>query len=205
MKILIASGNVGKLREIQAVLSDHSFSLVVPEELGLVIDVFENGSNYAENAALKAQAYARASGLMSLADDSGLEVDILDGAPGLNSARFHPKPGANDADRRSYLLQRLTAKPRPWKAHFHCTVAIAQPTGQTWFAEGDCFGEIIPQERGYNGFGYDPIFLIPELGKTMAELTMAEKNRLSHRARAVLAALPLLVQLSDQANSLKEQ
>ena len=199
MKILIASGNVGKLREIQSVLGEHplaKFTLILPHQLGLDLEVSETGSNYAENAALKARTYARASGLLSLADDSGLEVAALDGAPGLHSARYHPKPGATDADRRSYLLQALAAKPRPWPAHFHCTVAIAQPNGQTWFANGDCFGEIIPQERGYNGFGYDPIFLIPELGKTMAELSMAEKNQLSHRARAVMAALPILLELA---------
>jgi XTP/dITP diphosphohydrolase len=118
----------------------------------------------------------------------------------LHSARYHPKPGADDADRRNYLLKKLATKPYPWLAHFHCTVAIAQPTGQAWFADGNCFGEIIPEERGHNGFGYDPIFLIPELGKTMAELNMEEKNQLSHRARAVWAALPLLLELSDRVN-----
>jgi XTP/dITP diphosphohydrolase len=204
MDILIASGNVGKLREIQSILENHSpdiFTLNLPHQLGLELEVLETGSNYAENAALKAQAYARSSGLLSLADDSGLEVDALDGAPGLHSARYHPKPGATDADRRSYLLQELAVRPLPWSAHFHCTVAISQPSGRTWFANGDCFGEIIPLERGHNGFGYDPIFLIPELGKTMAELSMAEKNQRSHRARAVLAALPLLLELAKQANS----
>lgn len=200
MKILIASGNTGKLREIQAVLNDQPFSLVLPQQIGLSLDVVENGNNYAENAALKSRAYAQASGLLALADDSGLEVDVLDGAPGLHSARYHPKPGADDADRRSYLLKKLAAKPHPWSAHFHCTVAVSQPAGQTWFADGNCFGEIIPEERGHNGFGYDPIFLILELGKTMAELSMEQKNQLSHRARAVRAALPLLLELSDRVN-----
>lgn len=201
MKILIATGNIGKQQEIQSILCETPFSLITPQEIGLELEVLENGSNYAENAALKAQAYASASGLLSLADDSGLEVDKLGGAPGLHSARYHPKTGANDADRRSYLLKKLEFKTRPWKAHFHCTVAIAQPAGGIWFAEGDCFGEIIPEERGHNGFGYDPIFLIPERGKTMAELTMEEKNLISHRARAVQAVLPILLTLSGNANT----
>lgn len=201
MKILIATGNVGKQREILSILSKTPFSLITPQSLGLDLEVLENGANYAENAAIKAQAYVRASGLLSLADDSGLEVDKLDGAPGLQSARYHPKPGATDADRRAYLLRKLKSKPRPWKAHFHCTIAIVQPAGGTWFAEGNCFGEIIPEERGSNGFGYDPVFLIPEMEKTMAELTIEEKNLLSHRARAVRAALPILLTLSDNANT----
>jgi XTP/dITP diphosphohydrolase len=110
----------------------------------------------------------------------------------LHSARFSPKPGATDADRRALLLEQLADKPRPWTARFRCVVALAQPGKDTRYFEGVCEGVIIPQERGNNGFGYDPIFWLPELGKSMAELGMDEKNRLSHRARAVLAARPLL-------------
>ncbi|HVF24840.1 MAG TPA: non-canonical purine NTP pyrophosphatase, partial [Anaerolineales bacterium] len=136
--------------------------------------------------------FANASGLISLADDSGLEVDALDGAPGLYSARYSPKPKATDADRRAYLIQNLQAKPRPWTARFHATIAIAIPNGDLHLTEGICDGEIIPEERGTGGFGYDPIFLLTELGKTMAELSMDEKNRLSHRAKAVMKAKPVL-------------
>jgi XTP/dITP diphosphohydrolase len=119
-------------------------------------------------------------------------VDALDGAPGLHSARYSPKPGAKDADRRAFLLENLKDKPRPWTAHFHATIAIAKPTGEIEFAEGNCYGEIIPEERGTGGFGYDAIFLLSDLGKTMAELEMEEKNTLSHRARAVMAAMPMI-------------
>jgi XTP/dITP diphosphohydrolase len=119
-------------------------------------------------------------------------VEALDGGPGLHSHRFAPQPGATDADRRRYLLDRIAGRPRPWTARFRATVAIALPSGEVRLASGACEGEIIPEERGENGFGYDPIFLIPGLGRTMAELDMEEKNRLSHRARAVLNAIPIL-------------
>ncbi len=189
-KLLIASTNPGKLLEIQDLLP--GFELLLPQNLGLTLTVDETGSTYAENAALKARAYCQASGLPALADDSGLEVDCLNGAPGLHSARYAARPGAGDADRRALLLRNLAGCPRPWRAHFHCTVAVAIPGGQVFFADGDCPGEIIPEERGNNGFGYDPIFLLPELGLTMAELSRAQKNELSHRARAVKAALPVI-------------
>jgi XTP/dITP diphosphohydrolase len=118
-----------------------------------------------------------------MADDSGLEVEALGGSPGVHSRRFSPLPDATDADRRKLLLNALTAHARPWSARFCCSVAIATPDGKLHQAEGSCRGEIIPEERGKGGFGYDPIFLISEIGRTMAELSMAEKNQLSHRAR----------------------
>ncbi len=189
-KLLLASTNPGKLIEIQDLLP--GFELLLPRDLGLKLSVAETGGTYAENAALKARAYCQASGLPALADDSGLEVDCLGGAPGLHSARYAARPGASDADRRVLLLRNLDGCPRPWLAHFHCTVAIAVPDGRLFFADGDCPGEIIPVERGNNGFGYDPIFLLPVLGLTMAELSRTQKNQLSHRARAVKAALPAL-------------
>ena len=191
-KLLIATGNRGKLKEIQALLEGLDVELVTPRDIGLELEVHEDGQTYAENAGKKALAYSKASGLLSLADDSGLEVDALDGAPGLYSARYSPLPGATDADRRAYMLKNLAGKPRPWTAHFHATVAIGSPVGQVLFADGNCYGEIIPNERGNNGFGYDPIFFIPATKHTMAELSMDEKNRLSHRALAVKNALPIL-------------
>lgn len=199
-QLLLASSNTGKLREIATLLAQEgldatTLDLILPSQLGLRLEVEEDGTSYAENAAKKALAYCQASGLAVLADDSGLEVDALGGQPGLYSARYAPMPHATDADRRRYLLQNLQGKPRPWTAHFHCTVAIARPGGEIEYAEGDCPGEIIPEERGQNGFGYDPIFWLPELGQTMAELSMEQKNRLSHRARAVRAALPILRRL----------
>ena len=194
-KLLLATNNTGKVREIQAMLDEIDVTLVTPKALALRIEVEEDGVTYAENAAKKARIFANASGLMTLADDSGLEVEALAGAPGLFSARYAPQPGATDADRRAYLLRQLQGLPHPWRARFQCTVALATVTGEMYFAEGSCLGEIIPQERGRSGFGYDPIFLIAELGRTMAELTMEEKNRVSHRAGAVKAVKPILLSL----------
>jgi XTP/dITP diphosphohydrolase len=193
--LLIATENPGKIREMQVLLNDLDVELVTPKSLGIDLKVVEDGTTYAENAAKKAVAYARASGLVSVADDSGIEVDALDGAPGLYSARYSPQLGATDADRLLYLLQNLQGKPRPWTAHYHATIAIADVGGRVQFADGDCYGEIIPEQRGGNGFGYDPIFFIPALNRTMAELSMDEKNRLSHRALAIQNAKPVLLQL----------
>ena len=197
-KLLVATQNRGKTREIEALLADLDMELVTPLQLGLNLNVEESGQTYAQNAALKAIAFANATGMLALADDSGLEVDALGGLPGLHSARFAPQPGAQDVDRRVYLLERLQGNARPWLARFRCVIALARAGSQPRFAEGVCEGEIIPEERGQNGFGYDPIFLIPELGKTMAELSMQERNRLSHRARAVLAARPILLDMLEE-------
>lgn len=191
-QLLIATENPGKLREIQEILNEGNLTLVTPSQIGLQLKVVEDGQTYAENAVKKALTYARASGLIALGDDSGLEVDALGGAPGLYSARYSSKLGASDADRRAYLLENLTGKPRPWLACFRATVAIATPDGKVHLASGECPGEIIPEERGVNGFGYDPIFLLRKLGLTMAELDADHKNRISHRGRALVNARPIL-------------
>jgi XTP/dITP diphosphohydrolase len=212
-KLLIATNNQGKIKELHELLDDMGIDLVTPYQIGLNLDIIEDGHTYAENAAKKASAFAEASNLISLADDSGLEVDALDGAPGIYSARYGSTNGEklSDAERRKYLLGKLQGKPHPWTARFHATVAIAIP--KLWsptdllsnmqeqspalqIFEGICEGEIIPTERGTGGFGYDPIFLLPESGKTMAELSMDEKNRLSHRAKAVMNAKGVLEMLS---------
>jgi XTP/dITP diphosphohydrolase len=190
--LLLATTNPGKLLEMQALLAGLPLELALPSRFGIDLDVVEDGETYAENAAKKALAFSRAANLPALADDSGLEVDALNGEPGLRSHRYAPIPNASDADRRTYLLSCLKEKPRPWQAHFHCTVAIATPAGELFYAGGDCPGEIIPEERGSNGFGYDPIFLLRESSLTMAQLSMEDKNRLSHRARAIQAAKPIL-------------
>ncbi len=192
-RLLVATGNPGKLSEIDALLSELKIAIITPDQMGISRDVAEDGETYEENASQKALAYAKATHLTTLADDSGLEVDALDGRPGIRSARFSLIPHATDADRRSYLLALLDDLPRPWTAHFHCTVAIATQAGKVYLAQGNCRGEIIPTERGNNGFGYDPIFLFPETGKTMAELSMELKNQISHRARAIRAAIPILL------------
>lgn len=190
-QLLIATNNRGKVAEIQALLSGLALELVTPEQIGLRLEVAEDGQTYAENARLKALTFAQASGLISLADDSGLEVDALGDRPGLHSNRFGPQP-SSEAGRRAFLLAQLAGHPRPWTARFRATVAVADPTGAVQLTEGICEGEILPEERGANGFGYDPLFLIPEMGRTMAELSLDEKNRLSHRARAVQQAIPIL-------------
>jgi len=194
-RLLLATNNPGKVAEIKALLGGLGLQLLTPHDLNLQIDVAEDGRTYAENATKKARAFSEASGLVSLGDDSGLEVDALSGRPGIYSHRFAPQPLASDADRRRYLLDQLRDKPRPWSAHFMATVAVAIPGGVVHLAEGGCEGEIIPEERGSYGFGYDPIFYFPGLGLTMAELEMDEKNRLSHRARAVQKAIPMLMKV----------
>lgn len=202
--VLLATHNPGKVSEIQALVDKLApelrglVELALPQQLGIQLEVQESGQTYRENAALKALAFCHTSRLFTLADDSGLEVDALGGAPGLHSARYSPLPGASDADRRALLLRNLQGLPRPWLACFHCVVALAAPgfePPKLEFYAGECPGEIIPNERGSNGFGYDPIFLLAGLGKTMAELSTAEKNQLSHRARAVKAALPGLLRM----------
>jgi XTP/dITP diphosphohydrolase len=193
-KLLIATNNKGKVREIRAILQELDLELVLPADLGLELDVEEDCLTYAENAVKKALAFSSASGLTALADDSGLEVDALGGRPGLHSNRFGPQP-STDASRRAHLLQKLDGMPRPWTARFRATVAVASPGRGVVTVEGLCPGEIVPEQRGSGGFGYDPIFQLEGLDKTMAELEMDEKNRLSHRGRAVRKAIPLLSEL----------
>lgn len=185
-KLLLATTNPGKIAELLSLLKGvQGWEIATPMMLGVEIDVAETGASYAENAALKAREYAKVTGMAALADDSGLELEALNGAPGLISARFSPKKGATAADRRRYLLEQLTAKPRPWRAKFVSTLCFSETTGELFFASGECAGEIIDSERGDQGFGYDPIFLVDGYEKTMAELNMREKNQLSHRALAL--------------------
>ena len=193
-QLLIATTNKGKREELEDLLSNLGFDLVFPDQLGISLEVEETGSTYAENALLKARAFYAQTSIPSLADDTGLEVDALGGKPGLYSARYIPGMGVTDADRRRKLVRDLSDKPRPWNAHFHCTVALVTSPGQPCLAGGDVFGEILPVEHGDGGFGYDRLFYIPEYKKTMAELTLAEKNTCSHRARAVKAVIPCLLE-----------
>lgn len=190
-RLLIATNNHGKLQELLPLLGAVPLQLVTPHELGLRLTVEETGTSYAENARLKAEAFAQASGLLTLADDSGLEVDALGGAPGVYSARY-AGASASDADRRACLLHALRAVPPPRPARFRCVIAIAQPGAPTAYFEGVCEGEILLEERGTHGFGYDPLFFVPDYGCTMAELPLAVKNQLSHRARAAQATRPFL-------------
>lgn len=190
-RLLIGTGNPGKADEMRDLFAGAADELVTPSELGLDLSVAETGDSYQQNASHKALTYARAAGLWTVADDTGLEVSALEGAPGLYSARL-AGPAASDADRRRQLLAMLAPHPRPWIARFHCTLALASPTQVIATTEGNCPGQIIPDERGQGGFGYDPIFLVNGSGLTMAELSKGEKNRISHRARAAAAMIPIL-------------
>ena len=193
MQLLIATTNKGKCVELRDLLKETPFEIVTPRDLGIEMDVDENGDTYTANAGLKAEAFFKASGVITLADDTGLEVDALGGRPGIHSARYVDKPGATDADRRAKLLQELHGLPRPWTAHFHCTVAVAAPGEAIRYFDGNIYGEIEEVESGEFGFGYDRLFQIPEMGKTLAACNMSEKNAISHRALAVKAALPYLL------------
>jgi len=201
-RLLLATNNAGKVKELRAILAPLTgIEILTPMEIGLSLEVEEDGDSYAQNATLKALAFAKAGGLVALADDSGLEVDALDGAPGMYSARYSPKPGATDADRRAYLLENLAEKPRPWTARFRSVISVAAPMMVLQNFEGICEGEVVAQERGSGGFGYDPIFLVAGGERTMAELPAEKKNQISHRARAAQAAIPFLQQLLSQDGS----
>ena len=193
--VMAASANPGKVKEIKAILNTLDLTIISAKEAGVAIDVPETGQTYAENARIKAEAYQKASGLIVLADDSGLEVEALNGAPGIYSARYAGIPNATDADRRNYLLEQLKDKAQPWSAHFHCTAVLAGPAGVLALETGRCAGLIIPEERGSGGFGYDPIFFIPEESATLAELSEERKNQISHRAKAFQALIPALRQV----------
>ena len=199
-KLLVATHNRGKLREYADLLSGLPFTLVSPDELGLDLQVAESGATYVDNARLKALAYAQASGLLTLADDSGLEVDALDGAPGVRSARYAL---GDDADRVKALLRALAEAgiaEDNRSARFRCVIVAAAPDGRSWCTEGECAGQLIDTPRGSGGFGYDPVFFIPSHGCTMAELPPEEKNRISHRARAAQAMRPILEKLSGESD-----
>jgi len=195
MKLLIATNNPGKLREYKELLAGLPLTLTTPAQEGVSIEVKETGNTFKENAIIKATAYARASGLVTLADDSGLEVDALGGEPGVRSARYAGE-GASDEDRYRLLLSRLEGV--PWEkrtARFRCVIAIATPTGEVYTVEGKCEGLIAMKPVGTHGFGYDPVFYLPRLGLTMAQVPLSVKNRLSHRAQAARRAREILDQL----------
>ncbi len=185
IKLLLATNNQGKLAELRSLLSGMNIELLSPNDLDLDIQVQERGLNYLENAVLKAAIFADAAKIWTLSDDSGLEVEALNGAPGLYSARYAPEPNATDKDRRRYLIQNLEGTPQPWKASFQSVVALVGPEGSPIVTKGTCPGDIVPEGRGHGGFGYDRIFRLEETGLTMAELTTEQKNELSHRALAV--------------------
>jgi XTP/dITP diphosphohydrolase len=190
--LVVATGNPGKFNEIAALLQGLEVLLLPLDRIGPIEVPPEGGESFQENACRKARAVARAARQFALADDSGLEVDALGGQPGVLSARFG-SPQATDADRNALLLELLRGiPPEKRTARFRCVVAIAEPQGRVRVAEGICEGRIAAAARGSLGFGYDPIFEIPSLGKTFAELSPEVKNRVSHRARAIAGAREIL-------------
>ena len=190
--ILLATTSEDKLRELSILLGDAPYSFVSLNDLHAFTVVEETGSTFEENAILKASQYAKQSSLLTIADDSGLEVDALDGQPGIFSKRF-AGPNATDKERNQSLLEKMLHV--PWNqrtAKYRCTIAIASPSKLLGICTGFCYGIIERQSRGEEGFGYDPIFFIPELGRTMAELRFEEKNQISHRFNAAQQALKIL-------------
>ncbi len=182
---MVATRNPGKIREIRALLKGMGIQVLSLDDYPQVPPIKEEGDTFRENALKKARVTARLTGEMALADDSGLEVDALGGAPGVRSARFGGG-GLTDADRNRLLLDRLEGV--PWEnrtARFRCVMALVTPEGKEYLVEGTCEGCIAFEPEGEYGFGYDPVFYLPEYGKTMAQLPPEEKNRISHRAKAL--------------------
>lgn len=183
-ELLIASNNAGKASEFRELLAGSGWDIVTPADIGFTLDVEETGATYAENARLKAEAFCAASGLASLADDSGLEVDALKGEPGALH-HLHGWDGADQDERIAILLAALKDVPEGRRAaRFRAVIVVATPEGGRLEAEGACEGVIAFASAGTGGFGYDPVFYLPERGKMMAELTASEKNLISHRGRA---------------------
>ncbi|MBR3078080.1 MAG: RdgB/HAM1 family non-canonical purine NTP pyrophosphatase [Oscillospiraceae bacterium] len=187
MKVVLASQNRHKLAEIQAILSRFDMELVLQSELGVSIDVDESGSSFEENSELKARTVMEATGLPAIADDSGLCVDVLGGAPGIYSARYGAPDCVTDRDRLNYLLQNMRGvRSDERTARFVCVITLLYPDGRKLVARGSCEGLIAFEPRGEDGFGYDPVFYVPSMGCTFAQMGADCKNRISHRANALM-------------------
>ena len=205
-RLVIGTNNPGKLREFRQLLDGCGFDLVTPRDLGVSFDPDETGSTYAENATMKAVEAARACGLPALADDSGLEVDHLGGRPGIFSARYaggdRTDPNISEARQLELLLEEMKGVPDEQRtARFRCAIAIATPADAVQLVDGVFEGRIGHEVRGTHGFGYDPIFVLPERGVTSAELPPEEKNRISHRGQAAAKARELLRKMSGDATA----
>ena len=200
-KLVLGTNNAGKLREFQSLLQACGFELVTPAGLGIPFDPEETGSSFEENATIKAVEAARACGLVAMADDSGLEIDYLGGGPGIFSARYaggsRTSDSISEGEQNSIVLAEMRGVPDGQRgARFRCVIAIATPAGAVQCVDGVFEGRIAHEPRGKHGFGYDPIFFVPEHGKTSAELPPDEKNRISHRGQAAAKAVPLLRELA---------
>lgn len=195
MKLVLATGNQGKVRELKAILGDLNIEVYSLKGFPEIGEIVEGGATFAENAVIKAKAVSKATNLVALADDSGLEVDYLDGAPGIYSARFAGE-GKSDADNNEKLLALLREVPLDKRtARFRCVIAICTPGGQVYTADGTCEGIIEFGLRGDKGFGYDPLFYLPEYGQTFAELDSVLKNKISHRGQALAKAKTVLAEV----------
>jgi len=192
LKLVLASRNKGKLKELQSLLAGKGVEVLCLDDFQGIPEIRETGTSFRENAVIKAKEASRLTGNLCLADDSGLEVDFLDGAPGVYSSRFAGMEKDDAANNRKLLklLEGIPAERRT--ARFRCVIAIASPEGRVETVEGICEGIIGTQPKGTNGFGYDPLFIVAGQGYTMAELAPEVKNRISHRAKALKLAVPLL-------------
>lgn len=187
MRVVLASQNKHKLAEIQAILSRFDMELVLQSELGLHIDVEETGASFEENSMLKARAVVEATGLPAIADDSGLCVDVLGGEPGIYSARYGAPECVTDRDRLNHLLENLRGvRSEERTARFVCVITLLRPDGSSLIARGSCEGLITFEPRGEDGFGYDPVFYVPAMGCTFAQMGAERKNAISHRANALM-------------------
>ena len=202
MKILLATQNLGKVKELQALLHGEEIEVMSLRDIANWEEVEETGETFAENAALKARVAAKRSGLISLADDSGLEVDALKGAPGVYSARYAGEP-KDDERNNEKLIKELEGVPEEERSgRFRCALVIATPEGEEFLTEGTVEGRIQKERRGTEGFGYDPLFYLPDFKRTMAELNVSQKNKLSHRAQAFQKAIPILREIRQGYQSL---
>lgn len=198
MKLVLATGNQGKVRELRAILSDLEVEVLSLRDFPDIGEITEDGQTFAENALIKAKAVTDATGLIALADDSGLEVDSLEGAPGLYSARFAGE-NRSDLDNNLKLLSLLKDVPVDQRtARFRCVIAITTPCGEEYTADGTCEGIIGYEMKGNLGFGYDPLFYLPEHRQTFAELEHQLKNRISHRGRALAKAKSVLAEVLER-------
>ena len=194
-KIVFATTNEGKVKEIKEILKDFPVEVVSMKEMGITADIEENGTTFEENSLIKARALAKLTGLPALADDSGLEVDYLNGEPGIYSARYLGRDTDYDY-KNNYIIDKLSgAKGEDRSARFVCVISLVLPDGREFVERGVVEGLIGYEQKGENGFGYDPIFYLPEYGKTSAELPPDEKNKISHRGKALTAMKKLIVTL----------
>jgi XTP/dITP diphosphohydrolase len=194
-RLLIATTSAGKLREWQALLADLPLELLSLADVGIDFDVDETGATFTDNAVLKAEAYGRASGLLTLAEDSGLCVSALGGKPGVHSARWE---GDDYGHKNALLIKLLEGKVGQQRAcRYACVVVLRLPSGQSWHVRGEVRGQIATTPAGSGGFGYDPVFYIPRLKRTLAQVAVDEKDRISHRGRAAGRIRPILRQLIE--------